>query len=738
MPDTRNPKAVVANGYIFIAGGLFNANGVATTYSAKLNADGTIGSWTALNSLPAPRARHTLTSVNGYMYAIGGVDGSGAAGPTTVYYTKINGDGTIGAWSTAANALPVTRNEASAVVSNGYLYIMGGNLTTSSPQTTVYYSRLNADGSVGTWSTAANPLPATRASTTAVIANGFAYLMGGYNGSAAQSTVYYARLGGTVQIGGNLDLVGLQGQNLADGGDSSAGSTGGSITAGNITAVGTLQVQRTATFAEGVGIAGQLAVNSGLSVGGTSTLFNVDTASTTVQIGSNVADATAVVLVLDTKNTAGDPTGVNGATYYNSNAGKFRCYEGGTWKDCDTGGGGAMLQAAYTSSTGGTTPEIKLDATRGGLDIQDADTTTGASLLNVRATNASGLGSALFSIGNTGAITSRNSADSTAAFDIQNAASGSLFKIDTSNNIVYIGSSTADAVGVVLALDTKNTSADPAGVDGAMYYNSALAQFRCYRDSEWEPCGTKPVDRSYSFNEEFLSGGGTTPSTATSSLIGNLAWLSATIGGITCVSPHVYNITGTVVPTADRPGVMRMITSATATANAGCKIYLGSATNGAGTLALAAGNVIKAAVAPGTATAGSIVMRVGADGQNVATGASTQPTVSGVWWEANPTSNANWQYCYYDGTIATCAASTVAIAANTFARLEIQITATGAGTSAATFRVNGNSYSVSSATINTATLVRPNIMCSTGTGTIASTACYLDYYQMRGDASAAR
>jgi hypothetical protein len=40
-------------------------------------------------------------------------------------------------------------------------------------------------------------------------------------------------------------------------------------------------------------------------------------------------------------------------------------------------GGSDNLQSAYTKSTGGSTPEIALDSTRAGLDIQDASTTVG-------------------------------------------------------------------------------------------------------------------------------------------------------------------------------------------------------------------------------------------------------------------------------------------------------------------------------------------------------------------------
>mgnify|MGYP000290546994 CR=1 FL=1 len=62
--------------------------------------------------------------------------------------------------------------------------------------------------------------------------------------------------------------------------------------------------------------------------------FNVDTSGAIVRIGSATADGTGTLLVLDTKNTAGDPTGVNGGSYYNSNDGEFRCYENNLWKDC--------------------------------------------------------------------------------------------------------------------------------------------------------------------------------------------------------------------------------------------------------------------------------------------------------------------------------------------------------------------------------------------------------------------
>lgn len=81
-------------------------------------------------------------------------------------------------------------------------------------------------------------------------------------------------------------------------------------------------------------------------VAGAYNLFRVDTSGAQVLVGTT--DANANLFVLDTKNTAGDPAGVAGGIYYNSDAGKLRCYEVTTWKDCvaaDT------LQTAYTNSS---------------------------------------------------------------------------------------------------------------------------------------------------------------------------------------------------------------------------------------------------------------------------------------------------------------------------------------------------------------------------------------------------
>ncbi|MDB5182193.1 MAG: hypothetical protein JWP13_956, partial [Candidatus Saccharibacteria bacterium] len=70
------------------------------------------------------------------------------------------------------------------------------------------------------------------------------------------------------------------------------------------------------------------------AAGSTANRLVFNTTNNRLEIGA--ADTTGTLLVLDTKTDAGDPAGVNGGMYYNSNLKRFRCYVGSTWQDCLT------------------------------------------------------------------------------------------------------------------------------------------------------------------------------------------------------------------------------------------------------------------------------------------------------------------------------------------------------------------------------------------------------------------
>ena len=211
-----------------------------------------------------------------------------------------------------------------------------------------------------------------------------------------------------------------------------------------------------------------------------------------IQIGSGAGSTTPDLLVMDIKSNAGDPTGSNGAMYYNANAGKFRCFEGGAWKDCDTTGGTTTLQTAYNAgasiTTAGATP-IAFALTSGNFNA------TGAGAVNLTPTSASQFtsGGSLTLTGGAASTWSTSAGALTvtsAAAATWGTAAGNLNLVANNGGAgnVQIGTGTGTATPNTLVLDLKSTVGDPTGTDGAMYYNAAVDKFRCFKAGTWQDC----------------------------------------------------------------------------------------------------------------------------------------------------------------------------------------------------------------------------------------------------------
>lgn len=313
------------------------------------------------------------------------------------------------------------------------------------------------------------------------------------------------------------------------------GASGFTLTGNALFQTGTFSVRNNSPVFKNVS---DNAAAFSIQTSGNANMFVVDTSTSRVHIGDPAADASGVALVLDNKSGA-DPTGVTGAMYYNTTNGKFRCYQNGAaWRDCIS-----SMQDAYNLSTGSTTPEVKLDSTRGGLDIQDANSTIAGSLFAVRGSSPVTLGQAFFDVDNTGKISAQNLTDSATAFTVSDQSLVELFTVDTSNKRVYIGDIAADATGTVLILDTKNNAGDPTGVAGAMYYNSSMHSFRCYQNGVWRSClgglayaNTAPATT--------LTAGGTTEQPFST---------THTIPAGSCQPGRVYRVTAKGVYTTPNP-----------------------------------------------------------------------------------------------------------------------------------------------------------------------------------------
>jgi hypothetical protein len=335
LPGARRQfQPVVVNNYIYVAGGRdASSTTQSTVYYAHINNDGTLGSWNTANPLndgsTAPRFEASTFAYNGYIYVTGGFNASVTL-QTTSMYAKVNPDGSLGSWSTTT-VTPTGMSVQNAVVANGYVYMAGGfTVSDGGDSDDIFYAKLNVDGTIGSWTTVAFPLngngslgsiinlanlPNTRIGEAGeATANGYLYILGGSTsgdgGGTLRNSVYYASVP-RVKIGGSLDLVSYGGENLNEGG------TGGTLTAGNTLIVGTLNVQDATSFSRGVNIGGDLSVNG-------NAIIKSSTDSTTAFQVQNAA-GTSNIFVVDTVNSK---IGIGTATP-NSYAGKLTVYSSG-------------------------------------------------------------------------------------------------------------------------------------------------------------------------------------------------------------------------------------------------------------------------------------------------------------------------------------------------------------------------------------------------------------------------
>jgi hypothetical protein len=136
---------------------------------------------------------------NGYIYVTGGQQAAGVFS-NTVEYAKINADGTIGTWTTSGNAFTTARHGHVTVAYNGKLYVVGGGDSANVALADVKYATINADGSIGTW----NDTTATTAArdTDGFVYGGRLYILGGVNGTTYSNTVRYATINTDGTLGG--------------------------------------------------------------------------------------------------------------------------------------------------------------------------------------------------------------------------------------------------------------------------------------------------------------------------------------------------------------------------------------------------------------------------------------------------------------------------------------------------------------------------------------------------------
>jgi hypothetical protein len=187
------------NGYLYAVGGQNNSGvPVPTTQSveyAKINSDGSVGTWNYSSNLNTARNYPAGAVYQGVLYVMGGTNGTNNATPlSSMEWARINGDGSVGSWtqssSSATGNLTSARSKARGYAYNGYVYLTGGQTATSPNSAvlnTVEYAAIKSDGSLGAW-TSTTSFPTPRRDHGMVINNGYLYVFGGCSGATQACT----------------------------------------------------------------------------------------------------------------------------------------------------------------------------------------------------------------------------------------------------------------------------------------------------------------------------------------------------------------------------------------------------------------------------------------------------------------------------------------------------------------------------------------------------------------------
>ncbi|MDB5182189.1 MAG: hypothetical protein JWP13_952 [Candidatus Saccharibacteria bacterium] len=195
--------SVVYNGYLYIIGG-YGPPFLSDIQYCPLNADGSVGTClTNATALPATRQDHTAFAYNGYLYVTGGYEN--AANSSSILYCPINSNGSVGTCLTNATGFTTARYSHTTVVANGYLYIMGGN-DGSVWLTDIQNCPIYASGAVGACTQQASHFPNGRTNAASFAYNGYLYIVGGYWGNSVnrEDDIQYVPIGTAVFSGGSV------------------------------------------------------------------------------------------------------------------------------------------------------------------------------------------------------------------------------------------------------------------------------------------------------------------------------------------------------------------------------------------------------------------------------------------------------------------------------------------------------------------------------------------------------
>ena len=116
-------SAIVTSSRVFLLGGSNGAAAINTIHSAVIQTDGTLSAFTAIGTLPVNLVHSSAIVTSSRVFLLGGRTGSGDI--NTIHSAVIQADGTLGVF-TAIGTLPVNLRYSSVIVTSSRVFLLGG------------------------------------------------------------------------------------------------------------------------------------------------------------------------------------------------------------------------------------------------------------------------------------------------------------------------------------------------------------------------------------------------------------------------------------------------------------------------------------------------------------------------------------------------------------------------------------------------------------------------------------
>ena len=184
-------SSVIVGDYIYTLGGFPYNETPYPVERAMINTDGSMSHWIVESTrMIIERESPIAFEHRGYLYALCGAGSGDRFGDsnytTTIERAKINADASLGSWSTCGFT-PWSIMEASFIKTSTYLYILGGYQISQD----VYQVELKSDGSLGPFTMMTTKLNFGRHYHCSVLVDSTIYICGGFPYTPVEKATLY-------------------------------------------------------------------------------------------------------------------------------------------------------------------------------------------------------------------------------------------------------------------------------------------------------------------------------------------------------------------------------------------------------------------------------------------------------------------------------------------------------------------------------------------------------------------